>query len=1140
MVKFVSLFLLSGVMILLAQEGRGKIEGTVIDPSGAPVSLAKVSITNSDTNVSLVTETNSHGYYSSPALLVGTYQVSVEKQGFDREVQTGIRVQVDQRAEVNFSLKLGQVGQSIIVTGDVPLVNTLDATVGQVIENRRVQELPINGRSAFALIGLATNVKSNSGPTQSGFADRGTNLSAFSINGGPTATNYFLVDGMVAIQSYYPDLNADLAVDAVQEFKVQSGTMSAQYGLTAGGVINVATKSGTNQPHGSVYEFVRNNDLDARNTFASSVAPFHYNQYGLALGAPIIIPKVYVGRNKTFVFGNWEQWNYNLTSFPITSVPTSLQRAGNFSQTFDTSGRQVRIYDPATTLPNPLGSGFVRSIFPGNLIPTSHLDPVSLNILTFYPLPNRTPTDAFTNANNYIGNVTNKRSMQQYVIRVDHHLSDVDSLFMRYFYFHHFDDNGAQSPWPNPVVRDRNDNFETQNSVVSETHVFSPLVVNEVLIGAARQHFPFQVYSYGGNWPQKLGLPASVPPTAFPNVTNGVAGFPTQTVGLRGALTWQFTDHITLVYGSHNIIVGSEYRLLFGNNYQTVSPSGTYNFAQALTGNPQMQTGTGSSFATFMLGYVSSASVTTHVGESEKGYAFAGFIQDDWRVTRNLTFNLGLRYDYQTPPYERNNGLSNFFPSLIDPVNGLRGAVVYEGKGFQGGAFDADYTNFGPRFGFAYDVGGRGKTVMRGGYSIYYPDIFNVLYFGNTNGFSTTTTTYNPPGNNTNLPAFIFHNGLPSPPVQPLGSALGPAAFLGQAVSIDQRNQRTPMSQQWDFSIQRQLPRQWVVDVAYAGNHGIHLVSGGYNLNQLTPQQYQTLGTALQSTVPNPYVGIIPGPLGAATITLQQFLTAFPYYTSVTVRNPHMGNSIYHAGLLRVEKRFSEGLTFLASYTKAKLIDDSVASPIAFGGVEQVSIVSFQNGLYNRRAERSLDPTDVSQRLVLSGVYEMPVGKGKAVNVSNTWLNALIGNWQLDSIVTMQTGIPVVITGANNNLATRPNSTGQSAKLTNPTALQWFNTSVFVNPASYTYGNLGRVLPDVRNPGIVEVDLSIIKNWRLKERGNLQLRAESFNVANHVNLGLVNGTFSPGPSGFNGSGTFGTITKARDPRNIQLGMKLTF
>ncbi|HZQ55236.1 MAG TPA: carboxypeptidase regulatory-like domain-containing protein [Bryobacteraceae bacterium] len=1140
MLKLAFLFFLSGAVAVFAQEGRGTIEGTVTDPSGAPVPAAKVSITNSETNVSIVTQTNGQGYYSSPALVVGTYQVAVEQQGFDREVHTDIRLQVDQRAEADFSLKLGQVGQSVVVTGDVPLVNTSDATVGQVIENKRVEELPINGRSAFALIGLAANVKSNAGPTQSGFADRGTNLSAFSINGGPTATNYFLVDGMVAIQSYYPDLNADLAVDAVQEFKVQSGTMSAQYGLTAGGVINVATKSGTNQPHGSLYEFVRNNDFDSRNTFASSVAPFHYNQYGLALGAPVIIPKLYNGRNKTFIFGNWEQWNYSMASFPITSVPTGAQRAGDFSQTFDASGRQVPIYDPATTVPNPAGSGFVRGVFPGNVIPTNRLDPVSVNILAFYPLPNRTPTNAFTNANNYIGDVTNTRRMQQYTIRVDQHFSDTDSMFARYTYFHHFDDNGAQSPWPSPVVRDRNDNFETRNSVVSETHIFSPSVVNEVLIGTARQYFPFQVDSFGGGWPQKLGLPASVPPTAFPNVNNGLTGFPTQTVGLRGALTWQFDDHVTIVRGSHNITTGLEYRLLFGNNYQTSSPSGTYNFAQGLTGNPQLQTGTGSSFATFMLGDVSSASVTTHIGESEKGYAFAGFIQDDWRTTKNLTLNLGLRYDYQAPPYERNNGLSNFFPGVIDSVNGLRGAVVYEGIGFHGGTFNPDYTNFGPRFGFAYDVGGHGKTVIRGGYSIYYPDIFNVQYFGSTNGFSTTTTNYNPPGNNTNLPAFLFHNGLPSPPVQPQGSALGPAAFLGQAVTIDQRNQRTPMSQQWDFDIQRQLPGEWIIDIGYAGNHGTHLVSGNYDLNQLTPQQYATLKTTLQSTVPNPYAGIVPGALGAARITLQQSLAAFPYYTSVSVRNPHMGNSIYHAGLIRVEKRFSQGLTFLASYTKGKLIDDSVASPITFGNVEQVSTVSYQNGLYNRRAERSLDPTDVSQRLVLSGVYEIPVGKGKKVNISSGLLNAVIGGWQLDSIATMQTGVPVAVSGANNNLATRPNSTGRSAKLSNPTAAEWFNTSVFVNPPSYIYGNLGRVLPDVRNPGIVQIDLSVIKNWRIKERGNLQFRAESFNVVNHVNLGLVSGSFSPGPNGLNTSGTFGTITSARMPRNIQLGMKLTF
>jgi hypothetical protein len=296
----------------------------------------------------------------------------------------------------------------------------------------------------------------------------------------------------------------------------------------------------------------------------------------------------------------------------------------------------------------------------------------------------------------------------------------------------------------------------------------------------------------------------------------------------------------------------------------------------------------------------------------------------------------------------------------------------------------------------------------------------------------------------------------------------------------------------------------------------------------------------LQGVVNNPYAGIVPGSLGASTITLQQSLAAFPYYTSVNIRNPHMGDSIYHAGLLRVEKRFSGGLTFLGSYTKGKLIDDSVASPIGFGNVEQVTTVGFQNGLYNRRAERSLDPTDVSQRLVLSGVYELPIGKGRLLNISNELLNAVVGGWQLDSIATIQTGVPVVITGANNNLASRPNSTGQSAKLSDPTASEWFNTSVFVNPATYTYGNLGRVLPDVRNPGVIQIDLSIIKNWKIKERGNLQFRAESFNVVNHVNLGFVSGGFSAGSNGLNNSGTFGTITSARDPRNIQLGMKLTF
>ena len=310
--------------------------------------------------------------------------------------------------------------------------------------------------------------------------------------------------------------------------------------------------------------------------------------------------------------------------------------------------------------------------------------------------------------------------------------------------------------------------------------------------------------------------------------------------------------------------------------------------------------------------------------------------------------------------------------------------------------------------------------------------------------------------------------------------------------------------------LQRQLPGHWVIEATYTGNHGTHLVAGGYNLNQLTAAQYASLGSTLQNTVANPYAGVVPGSLGASTITLLQSLYAYPYQSSISVRNPHLGNSIYHAALLRIEKRFSNGLTFLASYTNGKLISDSVGTAIGFGNVEQVTTTGYQNGLYNRRAERSLDPTDVSQRLVLSGVYELPIGKGHALNIRNAVLNKIAGGWQINSIAVFQTGVPVVVSGANNNLASRPDSTGQSAKIDNPTAAAWFNTAVFVNPAPYTFGDLGRVLPDVRNPGVVNVDLSLVKNLALTERVRLQFRAESFNVMNHVNLGFVSGGFSPG------------------------------
>ena len=1121
-----------------AQQGRGTILGTVTDPSGAVVAGARVLVLDVDTNSAVTAETNKDGFYTTPPLIVGSYRVTVEHAGFKKTVRSGLVLQVDQKAEINIQLEVGAVGDSVQVTGEAPLVNTEDASIGQVIENRRVQELPLNGRNAFALVLLSPDVHSNAGPAQSGFADRGTSLADWSINGGPNAANNLLVDGMVASNSYYPDLNANLAVDAVQEFKVQSGSMSAEYGFTLGGVINVATKAGTNGYHGTAYEFLRNNVFDSRNAFAAALLPFRYNQYGLALGGPVQLPKLYNGKNHTFFFGNWEQYNYINNSQSITSTPIAAQRNGDFSTLFDATGKLIPIYDTATTRVNPTGNGYIRDPFAGNIIPASRLDPVAKNINQFYPLPNLTPSNAFTNANNYLSSTAAHQTMQQYTTRVDHKISDSDTFFARYTYFVAHTDNGIGT-WPDPAVRARYDNFETRNSTLAETHLFTPSVLNDIKVGTARQYFPFQAASFGGNWPQKLGFPANVPNTVIPSISNGYAGFNTGTVGIRGALTWDVSDTVTIVRGAHTLKIGAEYRLLFGNNYQTSNPSGSFNFAASLTGNPQSQSGTGSTYADFMLGAASSASVGTYVGESEKGFSWSGFVQDDWRVSQRLKINLGLRYDYQQSPYERNCGTSNFNPYGKDPVSGLLGRLEFACKDYGKSFLNADGKDFGPRVGFAYDVAGGGKTVVRGGYAIFYPSIFNITFFGNTTGFASTSTSYNPPGGNSNLPTLQLSQGFPTPPIQPLGATLGSAAFLGQGVSYDQAAQKTPVSQQWNLSFQKQLPGSWVVDVSYTGNHGTHLVAGGYNLNQLDPK-YLSAGIALQNSVPNPYSGKVPGSLGGATITMQQSLLAYPYYTSISVRNPHLGNSIYHAGLLSVQKRFNQGLTVLASYTKAKLISDSVAAPINFGSIEQVTNNGYQNGLFARSAERSVDPTDVPQRLAVSSVYELPFGAGKRFDSHNAILNQIIGGWQGQAIMTLQKGLPILISGANNNLASRPNSTGQSAKLDHPTQYAWFNTSVFVNPPLYTYGNVGRALPDVRNPGFFNVDFSLIKNARVKEKVTVQFRAEAFNLDNHVNLGYPGTGFSPGANGTNVSSTFGTITSARAPRTVQLGLKLLF
>jgi Carboxypeptidase regulatory-like domain len=1108
---------LAATLPVLAQQGRGSYFGTVTDTSGAAVPAAKVTLTNVATNTAVTTETNNDGLYTATALQIGEYSIQVEKSGFKRAIRSGLILQVDQRAQIDFRLDIGGVAETIEVKGEAPLVDTGSATVGKVVENRRVVELPLNGRNALALTMLTPSVKSNAGPTNSGFGDRGIQLSSISINGGPNAMNAQSLDGGNNIQSYIGEVAINPAVDAVEEFKVQTGVMSAEYGFTGGGVINMVTKSGTNQLHGSLYEFLRNDKLDARNTFAAAKPPFRYNQYGVAVGGPVI-------KDRTFFFGNWEQYDFRRSTSPIGTMPTARQRSGDFGDLLGTNGQLIPIYDPATT------NGLTRQVFPNNRIPTSRMDPVSLKINDFYPLPNRTPTNAFTNANNFLNVASEVRSMRQYTAKVDHRFSDKNSMFARYSYFLHKTDNGG-SIYPDPVVAKRDDALENKNFALSDTHSFTPTMLNELRLGATRGYFPFIVRSFGGGWPQKLGLPASHPAETFPGISNGLPGFNTGTAGLRASINLQFFDMLTKIAGNHTMKFGVDIRTLQGNNLQRSSPSGNFSFTSGLTGNPSNQAGTGSAYAAFLLGEVASASGTTHLGESQRGKSYSFFFQDDWKFTRRLTFNLGMRYDYQTQPVEANNGMTNFDPALRLP-NGLLGGTVFAGADGQPRNFrNGDFNDFSPRVGLAFDLFGNGKTVFRSGYGIYYPSQFWRNNYGSVNGFANTNTSY--PSSNPNVKAFQFANGFPTPLLQPAGRALGAAAFLGQGASYDEPTGTTPLSQQFSASLQHQLPGSILVDVSYSANQGSHFTSGSWNMNQLD-NQYLDLGLALQQQVPNPNAGRVPGALGAATITREQSLLPFPHYQGISVRSPRMGNFNSHLFIVSVEKRMSKGLTFMFNFTGGKIISEGLGTPVDFGAVEQTNLVAYQDGRFNRRLERSVDPTDVSKRGVVSLLYELPFGKGPGA------LNKLIGGWQVNTIGVMQSGLPVVITGANNFRASRPNSTGESAKIDNPSATRWFNTDAFVNPPIYTFGNVGRALPDVRGPGTFNWDLSFIKNTRLTERFNLQFRAEMFNFMNSVNLGLPNGSFSPGPNGRNQSGTFGTITSARDARNIQLGLKLLF
>lgn len=1142
---------------LFGQTATGTLEGRVVDPTGAVVPDAQVSIVSAQTNFRQELGTNSVGVFVRPFLQPGLYEVAVEKRGFRRYSERDVRLNVQQTVTLEIVLTVGETSNTIEITASSAQLATSSSTVSTVIGNKAIMDLPLNGRNPFALAGLVPGVVPGGGSTPW-------------ISGGRNASSEITIDGTSII---LPENNVGInaiaytpPVDTVQEFSIVTNALAAEYGRTGGGTINVSTRSGGNAFHGSLFEFLRNSKLDANNFFSNRsrtpLAAFQRNQFGGTLGGPLTIPRLYSGKNKTFFFLSEQSTIQRSASLFTTTVPTAAWSDGNFSELRNAGGQAITIYDPLTAANDGTGN-FIRQAFPGNVIPPNRMDPVALRVKSFYLAPNQAPANVNTNANNFFAASKAASSQHQFDARLDHNFSPRLTMFGRLSY--NISKSQPVNFFGNPGTPSGDGPSQTTNynATLNANYTANPTTIFNVNYGFGRfnnQRFPFS----SGFDTTQLGFPAAIRDQAatqnleFPRFNiSGVSS-----LGQNTFTTLRFIpySHVIAASGTkvltrHTIKAGAEWRKLFLNFLQLGQPAGQYDFNQGFTQrNPVQAVGTqGFGFASFLLGTPSGGSISHDPIPSSSSVYWGAYIQDDFKVNSRLTINLGFRYDVDLPRTERYNRYSYFDLDAASPIAGrvprfpdLRGAMrfVNADNRYQ---VPVDRNNFSPRFGFAWKL--NEKTVMRGAYALMYAGSMMQAagssgsagmegYRGSTQMLATldggrTVNAFlrNPFPNGFNLP-------LGSPEEPNSGAATNLGLGIGESFFNDSRN---PVIQQWNLNLQRELPGNMVVEAGYLASKGNHLIDGEGSMthNQL-PASFGDLGNGLNDQVDNPFLGVITNPTSALSqprVSRAQLLRPYPQYTGVSAFRKPQANSIYHAFTLRVEKRFTDGLGFLASYTGGKLIDDASQTVTFLGQAGN------KQDFYNRGAERSISTQDISSRFVFSANYDLPFGKGRKMMTSlHPVAEALIGGWQMNGILTLSTGTPVLITQNVNNTGLgsagqRPNNNGTSGKregLTRDRQIAgWFDTSVFSFAQAFRFGNASRTSPDIRNPGLKAVDYSLFKNFRFFERATLQFRAEAFNLTNTVQLAAPNAQLGSGSTGVIG----GT---AVNPRQVQLALRLSF
>lgn len=1048
-----------------AQGTAGSIQGTVIDDSGANIPGAKLTARDLDTGRSFASESNDAGLFLLGQIPPGRYEVTAEKAGFGTAIQQGITVRVNDQLHLDFALKVGAVKENISVSAEMPLLKTEDNVIGKVIEERTIKQLPLSGRNAFSLTLLtpgaqqATVSNGTGGDTQP------------RLSGGRSRTGEFMLDGTSVTDPRRGDTVVAPNLDAIQEFDVQTNGIPAEFGRLTGGIVTAALKSGTNQFHGNVFEFYRGSSLAARNFFSATVPRQVYNQFGGILGGPI-------RRDRTFFFVDYQGTRNRQQSIFNLTLPTAQQLSGNFAQNLgrqvgtDALGRPVlqgQIFDPATTRTAPNGQ-LVRDPFPNNAIPVGRIDPIAARVVSLYPATNRPGL-----SQNFSQLQSGGLNQDQFDVRVDHRFTDKDLTFVRVS--RDRQENITARPYSSSLTGGNLGQVNTfYTTSLNWTRTLNPSTLNDLRFGSLRGGLSrsLAVRDIGS-----LGIP-NVPLQTLPQFS--LPGY--DSLGDAPPFdpvqeSYQVEDVVTLVRGRHIIKAGADFRRFRINDLQLNAT--IFTFSQNQTSSPASGA-TGNPISSLLLGLADQYTTDPNRGRFYLRSDYLGlFVQDTFKVSRNLTLNLGVRYDIEQQPNELRSNGSNF--------NLITGQVETMAQLGRNRIQDTDNNNFGPRVGFAWKPWSS-KFVLRSSYGLFYTPLTG-----------RATSAYNrwPQSQ----PFTVQSSGLnPALQLSQVPPVIRSTTGYGQAQQHNDGNAPVAYFQQWNFDVQRQLPGNAVVQVSYVGNVGRHLMA---NI------QYNE----------------IPLPVVRANGGGSQRLRPYPNFPNIGTFCECQSSS-YHAFELSAEKRYSGGLNFLLSYTYSKFLDQQNDNFSAL----------FPQTSYNTRLEKGLSISHIPHRFVLSSVYDLPFGPKRSLLRSGFWSH-VAGGWQTSGILTLQSGQQVWIRQANNTAQTfsqqfRPNLTGTPTLGNDARTLgRYFNTDAFAAPAPLTLGTSNKT-PDIQGPGWVNVDFALHRDIRipLTEQSRIELRGECFNCMNHTN-------FNP-PIGIFGTPTFGQITSALPGRTLQIAGKFWF